>query len=59
MVLEENQISQTTAGNRGSLVAADAAMVRGGKPVILTNCRDGEGLDDVVARLAHDLLMQE
>ena len=40
-------------------MAADAEMVRGGKPVILANCRDGEGLDDIVARLAHDLLMQE
>ena len=40
-------------------MATDAEMVRGGKPVILANCRDGEGLDDIVARLAHDLLMQE
>ena len=40
-------------------MAADAEAVRGGKPVILTNCRDGAGLDDVVSRLAHDLLMQE
>jgi len=27
--------------------------------VILTNCRSGDGLDDVVARLAHDVLMAE
>jgi urease accessory protein len=38
---------------------ADADAVRGGKPVILTNCRTGEGLDEVVARLAHDVLMAE
>jgi urease accessory protein len=38
---------------------ADAEAVRGGKPVILTNCRTGEGLDDVVAQLAHDVLMVE
>ncbi len=38
---------------------ADAGAVRGGRPVILTNCRTGEGLDDVVARLAHDVLMAE
>jgi len=37
----------------------DAEAVRGGKPVILTNCRSGDGLDDVVARLAHDVLMAE
>jgi len=38
---------------------ADADAVRGGKPVILTNCRTGEGLDEVVSRLAHDVLMAE
>jgi len=38
---------------------ADAEAVRGGKPVILTDCRAGNGLDEVVARLAHDLLMAE
>ncbi len=38
---------------------ADAEAVRGGKPVILTNCQSGEGLDEVVARLAHDVLMAE
>ncbi|MBT4718242.1 MAG: urease accessory protein UreG [Rhodospirillaceae bacterium] len=38
---------------------ADAEAVRGGKPVILTNCQSGEGLDDVVSRLSHDVLMAE
>ncbi len=38
---------------------ADAEAVRGGKPVILTNCQSGEGLDAVVTRLAHDVLMAE
>lgn len=37
----------------------DAEAVRGGKPVILTDCRVGRGLDEVVSRLAHDLLMAE
>jgi len=40
-------------------MAADAEAVRGGKPVILTNGRDDTGLDDVVSRLAHNLLMRE
>ena len=40
-------------------MCADAEAVRGGKPVILTNCQSGEGLDEVVARLAHDVLMAE
>ncbi|MBI06297.1 MAG: urease accessory protein UreG [Rhodospirillaceae bacterium] len=37
----------------------DAEAVRGGKPVILTDCRVGKGLNEVVSRLAHDLLMAE
>lgn len=36
----------------------EAESVRGGKPVVLTNCRTGEGLDAVVERLAHDVLME-
>ena len=30
--------------------------VRGGKPIILTNCASGEGIDAVVDRLSHDVL---
>ena len=37
----------------------DAETVRSGKPVILTDCRLGKGIDEVVSRLAHDLLMAE
>lgn len=36
----------------------EAETVRAGKPVLVTNCRSGEGLDSVVARLAHDVLME-
>jgi urease accessory protein len=36
----------------------EAEAVRGGKPVVLTNCRTGEGLDAVIERLAHDVLME-
>jgi len=32
-----------------SVMARDAALVRGGKPFLFTNCRTGEGLDQVVA----------
>lgn len=39
-------------------MARDAAAVRGGKPVIFTNCRTGEGLDEVIERLAHDVLLE-
>ncbi len=39
-------------------MAAEARTVRGGRPVLLTNCRTGEGLDAVVARIAHDVLLE-
>ena len=34
----------------------EGAEVRGGKPVLVTNCRTGEGIDAVVERLSHDVL---
>jgi urease accessory protein len=36
----------------------EAEAVREGRPVLLTNCRTGDGLDAVVERLAHDVLME-
>ena len=35
---------------------AEAVDVRLGRPVLVTNCATGEGVDAVVARLAHDVL---
>ena len=35
---------------------AEAVDVRSGRPVLVTNCATGEGIDAVVARLAHDVL---
>ncbi|CAI8008176.1 Urease accessory protein UreG 2 [Geodia barretti] len=32
--------------------------VRAGRPVLVTNCRTGEGLDRVADHLAHDVLME-
>src|SRR6478735_4456833 len=32
----------------------DSLGVRSGKPVLLTNCRSGEGVDAVIDRIAHD-----
>jgi urease accessory protein len=37
-------------------MVAEAKEVRGGKPVLVTNCRTGEGVDEVVAYIAHDVL---
>lgn len=39
------------------VMLSEAETVRGGKPVILTNCRTGQGLDKVTEHLAHDVLM--
>ena len=37
----------------------EALEVRGGKPVLMTNCATGEGLDAVVERLSHDVLFDD
>ena len=37
-------------------MVAEAEAVRGGKPVLVTNCRSGEGVDAVVAAIARDVL---
>ena len=36
----------------------EAGEVRGGRPILLTNCATGEGVDAVVDRLAHDVLLE-
>ena len=36
----------------------EARDVRNGRPVIATNCRTGEGIEAVLDRLAHDVLME-
>jgi urease accessory protein len=38
------------------LMRREAEALRGGRPVLLTNCRSGEGIDALVDRLAHDVL---
>jgi urease accessory protein len=35
---------------------AEAKLARGGKPILLTNCATGEGVDAVVDRLSRDVL---
>jgi urease accessory protein len=35
----------------------DSLAVRSGKPVLLTNCRSGEGIDAVIDRIAYDVLL--
>ncbi len=38
---------------------AEAEEVRGGKPVLQTNCATGDGLEAVVERLCHDVLLED
>jgi urease accessory protein len=38
---------------------AEAQDVRGGKPILLTNCATGEGVDAIVQRLARDVLFDQ
>lgn len=38
---------------------AEAGEVRGGRPVAPTNCRTGEGLEEVLRALCHDVLFRE
>jgi urease accessory protein len=37
-------------------MVAEARAVRGDRPVLVTNCRSGEGVDAVVEAIAHDVL---
>lgn len=41
-----------------ALMQKEAEEVRDGRPVLLTSCRTGEGLDRVADRLTHDVLME-
>jgi urease accessory protein len=38
------------------VMARDAAAMRGDKPVVFTNCKTGEGVDQLVALIGHDAL---
>ena len=40
-------------------MVAEARQARGGKPILLTNCATGEGVDAVVEQLARDVLFDE
>src|SRR5262245_28754352 len=38
---------------------AEAREIRQGRPVVVTNCKTGQGVDDVVARIVRDVLFCE
>ena len=38
---------------------AEAEEIRGGKPVLQTNCATGDGIEAVIGRLCHDVLLED
>jgi urease accessory protein len=36
----------------------DAAAIRGGKPIVFTNLKTGEGVDQVISWIQHDVLFE-
>lgn len=43
-------------GSDLELMKSDAISARGGKPIVMTNCASGEGIDAVVDQLSQDVL---
>ena len=41
-----------------SVMRRDAAAIRGGKPIVFTNLKTGEGLDQVIEWIRHDVLFE-
>lgn len=42
-----------------AVMEADSLRYRGGKPFLFTNCKTGEGIDDVVALIRREVLFQD
>jgi urease accessory protein len=40
-------------------MVAEAQEIRHGRPVVVTNCKTGEGIDEVVSYIARDVLFAE
>ena len=58
LVINKTDLAPYVGCDLGRMVA-EAAEVRGDKPVLLTNCATGEGVEAVVDRLAHDVLFDQ
>jgi urease accessory protein len=41
-----------------SVMARDAAAIRGGKPIVFTNLKSGDGLDAVIDWIRHEVLFE-
>lgn len=57
LIINKVDLAPYVGADLGRMVA-EAVAVRGGRPVLLTNCRSGQGLEEVIARLARDVLLE-
>jgi len=58
LVINKTDLAPLVGADLGRM-RQEAREVRGGKPVLMTNCATGEGLDAVVERLSHDVLFDD
>ena len=58
LVINKTDLAPLVGADLGRM-RQEALQVRGGKPVLMTNCATGEGLDAVVERLSHDVLFDD
>ena len=58
LVINKTDLAPLVGADLGRM-RQEALEVRGGKPVLMTNCATGEGLDAVVERLSHDVLFDD
>ena len=55
LVINKTDLAPYVGADIGIMVS-DASSVRGGRPVLLTNCKTGEGVEAVVDRLVEDVI---
>jgi len=55
LVINKTDLAPYVGADIG-LMVMEADRVRGGRPVLLTNCKTGEGIEALVDQLAHDVL---
>ncbi len=55
LVINKTDLAPYVGADLG-LMVKEAESVRGGRPVMLTNCKTGAGIEQLVDRLVHDVL---
>jgi len=55
LVINKIDLAPYVGADVGSMIR-EATQVRGGRPVLLTNCKTGEGIETLVDQLVHDVL---